>query len=145
MKRILVVRTVVRIAIGAAQHQTFRQGAEEQVLVRVRSGARGNGIHLAIDGPHRILDRDLLESLDVCHLHGRIQGGLLCKQGGTDDVDPVIGIAPTSHKRKSRLTANQSYLDIDAVDQEIILQKGPRVDGPSCRRPDSGRCSLVEP
>ena len=88
VKRILVVRIVVRIVIDAAQHQTFRQGADEQVLVRVRSGARGNGVHLAVDGPHRILDRALLESLDVRHLHGRIQGSLLCKQGGTDDVDP---------------------------------------------------------
>ena len=65
VKRILFVRTVVRIVIDAAQHQTFRQGAEEQVLVRVRSGDRGNGVHLAIDGPHRILDHTLLEGLDV--------------------------------------------------------------------------------
>ena len=57
------------------------------------------------------------------HLHGRIQGGLLCKQGGIDDDYPVIGVVPTSHERKSRLTANQSYLDIDAVDQEFILLK----------------------
>ena len=78
MKRILVVRTVVRIVIDAAQHQTFRQDAEEQVLVRVRPNARGNGVHLTVDGSHRILDRALLESLDVGHLHGRIQGGLLC-------------------------------------------------------------------
>ena len=51
VKRILDVRTVVRIVIDAAQHQTFRQGADEQVLVRVRSSARGNGVHLAVDGP----------------------------------------------------------------------------------------------
>ena len=70
VKRILVVRTVVRIVIDAAQHQTFRQGAEEQVLVRVRPSARGNGVHLTVDGSHRILDRALLESLDVGHLHG---------------------------------------------------------------------------
>ena len=57
------------------------------------------------------------------HLHGRIQGGLLCKQGGIDDVYPVIGVVPTSHECKSGLTTNQSYLDIDAVDQEFILQK----------------------
>ena len=121
VKRIFVVRTVVRIVIDAAQHQTFRQGAEEQVLVRVRSGARGNGVHLAVDGPHRILDCALPESLDVRHLRDRIQGGLLCKQGGTDDVGPVIGVSSTSHGRKSGLTAHQSYLDIDAVDQEFIL------------------------
>ena len=122
-KRILVVRTVVRIVIDAAQHQTFRQGTEEQVLVRVRPSTRGNGVHLAVDGPHRILDRAPLESLDVGHLHGRIQGGLLCKQGGIDYGYPVIGVGSTSHKRKRRLTAHQSYLDIDAVDQEFILQK----------------------
>ena len=29
----------------------------------------------------------------------------------------------TSYERKSGLTAHQSYLDIDAVDQELILQK----------------------
>ena len=60
VKRILVVRTVVRIVIDAALHQTFRQGAEEQVLVRVRPSARGNGVHLAVDGPHRILDLALM-------------------------------------------------------------------------------------
>ena len=60
VKRILVVRTVVRIFIDAAQHQTFRQSAEEQVLVRVRMSACGNGVHLAVNGSHRILDRALL-------------------------------------------------------------------------------------
>ena len=59
----------------------------------------------------------------MCHLHGRIQSGFLCKQGGIDGVYPVIGVVPTSHKCKSGLTANQSYLDIDAVDQEFVLQK----------------------
>ena len=49
VKRILVVRAVVRVVIDAAQHQTFRQGAEEQVLVRVRPSTRGNGVHLAVD------------------------------------------------------------------------------------------------
>ena len=49
VKRILHVRTVVRIIIDAAQHQTFRQDAEEQVLVRVRSSARENGVHLAVE------------------------------------------------------------------------------------------------
>ena len=62
------------------------------------------------------------------HLHGRIQGGLLCKQGGIDDVYPVIGVGPTCHERKRSLTAHQSYLDIDAVDQEFILQKEIHVE-----------------
>ena len=123
VKRILGVRTVVGIVIDAAQHQTFRQSAEEQVLVRVRPSTRGNGVHLAVDGPHRILDRALLESLDVGHLHGGIEGGLLDKQGGIDDFDPVIGVGSTSHQRKRGLIAHQSDLDIDAVDQEFILQK----------------------
>ena len=52
VKRILVVRTVVRIVIDAAQHQTFRQSAEERVLVRMRPSACGNGVHLAFDGSH---------------------------------------------------------------------------------------------
>ena len=123
VKRILVVRTVLGVVIDAAQHQTFRQSAEEQVLVRVRPSTRGNGVHLAVDGPHQILDRALLESLDVCHLHGGIEGGLLGKQGGIDDVGLVIGVDSTSHECKRSLTAHQSYLDIDAVDQEFILQK----------------------
>ena len=66
VKRNVVVRTVVGVVIDAAQHQTFRQSAEEQVLARVRPSTRGNGVHLAVDGPHRILDRALLESLDMC-------------------------------------------------------------------------------
>ena len=128
VKRILVVRTVVGIVIDAAQHQTFRQGTEEQVLVRVRPSASRNGVHLALDRSHRILDRALLQSIDVRHLHGRIQGGLLCKQGGVDDLYFVIGVGPTSHECKSRLTTHQSYLDIDAVDQEFILQKEIHVE-----------------
>ena len=123
VKRIIVVRTVVRIVIDAAQRQTFRQDAEEQIIVRVRPSARGNGVHLTVDGSHRILDHTLLESLDVSHLHGRIQGGLHCEQGGIDDGDLVIGVDSASHKCKRRLTAHQMYLDIDAVDQEFILQK----------------------
>ena len=123
VKRFLGVRTVVGIVIDAAQHQTFRQSAEEQVLVRVRPSTRGNGVHLAVDGTHRTLDRALLESLDVGHLHGGIEGGLLDKQGGIDDFDPVIGVGSTSHERKRSLIAHQSDLDIDAVDQEFILQK----------------------
>ena len=49
VKRILGVRTIVGIVIDAAQHQTFRQSAEEQVLVRVRPSTRGNGVHLTSD------------------------------------------------------------------------------------------------
>ena len=60
VKRILVVRTVVGVVVDAAQHQTFGQSAEEQVLMRVRPSTRGNGVHLAFDGSHRILDRALL-------------------------------------------------------------------------------------
>ena len=90
VKRILDARTVVCVVIDAAQHQTFRQGEEEHVLVRVRPGACGNGVDLAVDGLHRILDRALLKGLDARHLHGRFQGVLLCKQGGSDDVDLVI-------------------------------------------------------
>ena len=60
LKWMLVVRTIVRIVIDAAQHQTFRQDAEEQVLVRVRPSTCGNGVHLAVDGPHRLLDRAFL-------------------------------------------------------------------------------------
>ena len=123
VKRILVVRTVVGVVIDAAQHQTFRQSAEEQVLVRVRPSTRRNGVHLPVDGPYRILDRALLESLDVCHLHGGIMGGLLGKQGGIDDVYPVVGVGPTSHERKRSLNVHQSNLNIDAIDQECILQK----------------------
>ena len=128
VKRILSVHTVVCIVIYASQHQTFRQSAEEQVVVRVRPSARRNGVHLAVDGAHPILDRALHESLDVCHLHGRIEGGLLCKQGGIDDVYPVIGVDSATHECKSGLTAYQSYLDIDAVDQEFILQKEIHVE-----------------
>ena len=123
VKWILVVRTVVRIVTDAAQHQTFRQDAEEQVLVRVRPSARGNGVHLTVDGSRRILDRALLESLDVSHLHGRIQSGLLCEQGGNDDGDLVIGVDSASYECKRMLTAHQTYLDIDVVDQAFILQK----------------------
>ena len=97
VKRILGVHAVVSIVIDAAQHQTFRQGTEEPVLVRVRPSASRNGVHLALDGSHRLLDRTLLQSLDVRHLHGRIQGGLLGKQGGIDDLYFVIGVEPTNH------------------------------------------------
>ena len=111
----------VRTVIDAAQQQTFRQCAEEQILVRVRQSACENGVHLAVDGA-------FFEGLDVGHLHGRIQGGLLCKQSGIDDVDLVIGVVPAGHERKRRLTARQSYLDIDAVDQVFNLHEHVHVE-----------------
>ena len=136
VKRILVVRAVVRIVIDAAQHQMFRQGTEEQVLVRVRPSASRNGVHLALDGPHRILDRALLQSLDVRHLHGRIQGGLLCKQGGIDDVYFVIGVDPTSQ---------ECILTSTPLMRNLSCRRDPRGDGLSYRRVDSIGCSSVEP
>ena len=50
MKRVFIVRAVVGVVVDAAQHDTFRQRVEEQVLVRVRSSPRGNGVHLDVDG-----------------------------------------------------------------------------------------------
>ena len=50
VKRVFIVRTVVGVVVEAAQYETFRQGTEEQVLVRVRQSAHGNGVHLAVDG-----------------------------------------------------------------------------------------------
>ena len=122
--------------------------AEEQVLVRVRPGACGNGVHLAVDGPHRKLYSAHLEGLDVRHLHGRIQAGLLCEQCGIDDVDLVIGFSPAGHERKRRLAAYKSYLDIDAVDQEFILHEQVHVG--TARHvddttPDDVRSSSHEP
>ena len=64
----------------------------------------------------------------MCHLHGRIQGGLLCKQGGIDYVYSAIEIVPTSHECKRGQSAYQSYVDIDAVDKEFILQKEIHVE-----------------
>ena len=128
MKGILGVRAVVGIVIDAAQHQMFRQGTEEQVLVRVRASAGRNVVHLALDGSHRILDPALLQSLDVCYLHSGIQGDLLCKQGGIDYLYLVIGVDPTSHECKSKFTTHQSDLDIDAVDEEFILQEEVHVE-----------------
>ena len=133
------------IIIDAAHHETSRQGAEEQVLVRVRPVARGNGVHLAVDGLHLILDHALLVGLDVCHLHGRIQGGLLCELGGIDDVDLVIGVG---WRRKRVLVSHQSYLDIDAIDQEFILQEQVHVEtvhGVDDTTPDDVRLSSHEP
>ena len=39
VKRVLGVRTVVRVVVDAAQHQSSRQGTEEQIIVRVRPGS----------------------------------------------------------------------------------------------------------
>ena len=50
VKRVFIVRAVVGVVVDAAQYETFRQGTEEQVLVRVRQSSRGNGVHLAVDG-----------------------------------------------------------------------------------------------
>ena len=72
VKRILGVHTVLRIVIDAAQHQTFRLSTEEQVLERVRPSTRGNGVHLAVDGPHRILDRALLLMCAICTVGFRL-------------------------------------------------------------------------
>ena len=113
---------------ASSKMKRHRHSAEEQVLVRVRPSARRNGVHLAVDLAYRILDRAPLESLDVCHPHGRIEGDLIYKQGGIDDVYPVIGVVPTSHECKGGLTAYQSNLDIDAVDQEFIMQKEIHVE-----------------
>ena len=49
VKRVFIVRAVVGVVVDAAQHETFRQRAEEQVLVRVRPSSRGNGVHLDAD------------------------------------------------------------------------------------------------
>ena len=84
----------------------------KRILVRVRPSTRGNGVHLAVDGPHRILDRALLESLDVCHLHGGIEGGLLGKQGGMSTTrlrtmcsrratNPALAVAPSTNSTAS--------------------------------------------
>ena len=110
VKRILGVRTVVHIVIDVAQHQTFRQGAEEQVLVRVRSGARGNRVHLVVDGPHRILDRALLECLGVRHLDCRTQDDFFREHDGIDDEEFVIGGGGAIHQRERVLAAHESNL-----------------------------------
>ena len=113
VKQILVVRTVVRIVIDAAQHQTFRHGAEKQVLVRVRSGACGNGVHLVVDGPHRTVRR--------------IQGGLLCEQGGIDDVD-LFTVPPLRTAKSTAMSANAFLLRTSRV-----LTSTPLLKNLSCR------------
>ena len=74
-------------------------------------------------GAHQILYRALLERLDARHLHSQTQGGFLREQGGVDDLDLLTDVYTTRHKRKRVLAVHQSYLDIDAVDQETILQE----------------------
>ena len=96
--------------------------------MRVRQVIRGNGVDLAVDGPHRIFDCAVLKGLDVRHVYGRIQGGLLCEQGGADDLYLVIGIGSTAHECERGLTSHQSYLDTSAVDQEFILQEQVHVE-----------------
>ena len=59
----------------------------------------------------------------MSHLHGGIEGGLLDEQGCVDDGYLVIEVGSTSHQRKRGLATHQSYLDVDSVDQEFILQK----------------------
>ena len=93
-----VIRTVVRVVIDSAQHQTFRLCVK--VLVSVRPGSRRNAVGLAVDGTHRKPDRALLEGLDV-RLHGPADfGGLLREQGDVDDVDHVVGVDPAGHERE---------------------------------------------
>ena len=123
VERILNLQTVVHVVVDAAQHQAFRQGTEEQDLVRVRVGSCGYGIELAVDGTHRIIDRAFLQSLDVRHLYGRVLGIFLREQGAIDNTDPVLRIQTTSHEGERVLVSHQSYLDIDTVDQETILQE----------------------
>ena len=123
VKRILDVRTIVRVIVYAAQHQTFWQGAEEQALVRVRADSTRDGTDFAVGGTHRIRDRALVECLDKRYLHGRTQGGFLREQGGVDDLYCVIRVCTTSHERERVLAAYQSYLDIDTVKQVSILQE----------------------
>ena len=49
VKWVFIVRTVVCVVVDTAQYETFWQRVEEQVLVRVRSSSRGNGVHLHTD------------------------------------------------------------------------------------------------
>ena len=63
----------------------------------------------------------------MSYLHGRIEGGLLDKQGRVDDGYLVL-VGSSSHQRKRGLATHQSYLDVDSVDQEFILQKHIHVE-----------------
>ena len=64
----------------------------------------------------------------MSHLHGWVEGGLLDEQGCIDDYYLVIRGHSSGHQRKRRLTTHQSYLDVDSVDQEFILQKHIHVE-----------------
>ena len=64
----------------------------------------------------------------MSHLHGGIESGLLDEQGCVDDGYLVIEVGSTSHQRKRGLATHQSYLDVDSVDQEFILQKHIHVE-----------------
>ena len=63
----------------------------------------------------------------MSHLHGGIEGGLLDEQGCVDDGYFVL-VGSTSHQRKRGLATHQSYLYVDSVDQEFILQKHIHVE-----------------
>ena len=84
------------------QYQTFGQGAEEQVLVRVRPGSL-----FAPSVP----------------LHDHSRGGSLREQGGVDDVDLVSRVCITGHECEHIIASHQSYLDVGVVDQESILRE----------------------
>ena len=43
--------------------------------MRVRTGASMNGVHLAVDRPHRLFDRALLEGLGVRRAAAPIRAG----------------------------------------------------------------------
>ena len=61
------------------------------------------------------------------HMHDWIEGGLLDEQGCVDD-DYLVIVGSSRHQRKRGLATHQSYLDVDAVDQEFILQKHIHVE-----------------
>ena len=128
IKRIFDVRTVVSVVIDTTQDELFQQGTEEQVIVSVRPGSRGNCVDLAVDGSHWILGLALLEGLDVRHQHGQVQGGLLRKHGGFHDVDPEILVGPVCHQhgqvQGGLLRKHGGFHD---VDPEILV-------GPVCHQ-----------
>ena len=65
----------------------------------------------------------------MSHLLGWVEGGLLDEQGCIDDRYLVIRGGSARHQRKRGLATHQSYLDVDSVDQEFILQKHIHVEG----------------
>ena len=64
----------------------------------------------------------------MSQLHVGVEGGRLDEQGCVDDGYLVIEVVSTSHQRKRGLATHQSYLDVDSVDQEFILQKHIHVE-----------------